>query len=182
MNLSGSFSAVGVSLAAVLKPRERATYTIDVTAADTFNGILLVERSRTAGQTWETVATYSGVTVDLVDAVATALELVNESAGLEYYRFRCSNAGDEDGINYALTLDTEQVAQVLLSDGNGKPLIGVTGAGRLVILADVLIQGAATVEGRTVLEGTVNAAALPAADPAVSGDLYLATAAVKQSV
>jgi len=90
MTTSKAFTAVATGNQIILPPKRTATATVTVAHGKSYIGTLLLERSRTQGQTWETVRSFDGSTVAIPEDTTLTETVENSTGAIELYRFRSS--------------------------------------------------------------------------------------------
>jgi hypothetical protein len=178
MTRSTAFSTVSNGLALPLKPGQTATYSATVASTKTFTGLLVLQRSRNGGQSWETVTSFDGRTVTITAGSSTGT-VENTTGGRELYRFICTNAGDADPITGALTDVAD--AERTITDATGRVVMTFNRDGSVTIASGTLTAATLTALSNTDTLLQAWAAGLPTSDPAVAGAFWKSSGAIKVS-
>lgn len=163
MTLTGSLTVDGASPTLSVKPNERVYFLLSVAGGDTFSGVIHIERSPN-GVLWEDIISYTGDQVGAVD-VANDVYL-NETPKRQYYRARVS-AVTGDALAYDIESVIGDVVEIILRDGKGRPILGVTDDGGVDILTGPL--GVANIRGASTNDGSQSDLAIAAATTYAAG-------------
>jgi len=183
MLVTGSFTAAGSSGAFILPPNESALAQLTVAGSETFDGIVVLEVSRSGGIAWEQAYDSAGTAVT-ADGTSVALEgdgtvytLLNVTAKRELYRWTCTDPGEADGIAYTITEVAGDVVGVILRDNTGRPLISVRDDGGLYVHQAAVLAGGVTLPSEGVPVTALPEEALRTADVTISAADIIGTSA-----
>jgi hypothetical protein len=150
MSASGTLTTVAVSASVKVPPQETLTAALTIAAAETFNGIVALQRSLNFGQTWEDIIhpttgepqRFDGTDAQLTAGPVASFTIRNETRSHMLVRAAMLDAGDEDGVSYALTEVADDVLETVLSDSKGRPLIQVLDNGGIRLTGKAIVVGA----------------------------------------
>jgi hypothetical protein len=146
--MTGTFSAVGFSTTVPIKALNSISVLVAPAAGETFDGVVTLLRSRTAGNTWEIVETWDGTSVAIDDSEA-ARTVTNDSPNSRaIYMLQCSDAGLADAIAYSITENAGDIVGVILvDDSNGRPIMSRRDDGGIVFHRAVVFEEAVDLDG-----------------------------------
>lgn len=163
MTLSGSISAAGSSAVIMLRPNESMTVVLSVSATQ-FEGTVSVQES-TSQQAWKTTRDLAGVELtytyangsEFTTGTIVSTTVRNTSKSKRYYRVNAPVVA-EDPVVYLLTEVDGDIAQVLVSDLEGNPLIVLLDNGQIKTLRNLTAPGVSSGDS-TIVEADVTISA-----------------------
>ncbi len=122
--ISGSLASATASAAVDVKPGETISINVNILPAQTFGGLLVIQRSADGGQSWQTDRSPAGVeqsfdgqSVALTAGTVTSYVQKNDSTSRVLYRANVLVLGAANGVDFALATNTPGAVKLACGPG-----------------------------------------------------------------
>ena len=161
MSASGSLTTVTTSAAVRVRPKEKVLCVLTVAGGETFDGIVALQVSRNGGQTWEDMVVagvtqrFDGTSVTITAGEVTSVTFTNEQLSRAQVRAAMLDAGEADGVSFALTEQSDEVLETILRDSLNRPVVQVIEGGGLRVVGKLEVGGAVEAESTVDITGAL---------------------------
>lgn len=169
--MTGSLSALGAGAILLVKPGQSFTYAFTVAEAEAFEGTVRLTRSLDGGQTWQLVTFFVGTAVTPLEGAAGSGTIAAQTAEARYRADVIAIAEGSDGITWTLLPAVDSIQTFTNRDG----------AAVLELTDEGIVSPKVTATVLVAPGELIDFSAVPTANPAVAGRLWLDTGVLKIS-